>query len=752
MDDRDSSHDYDSDEHDPRHFDDRDGHMDNKDDIERQKKNMQRDLQRSEKELTREFKSLKRRASYVSKHLRKRSERINKFVEKVGSNEQFKNLQSSIKAAIARAEKLESIVETLNTNFKSDYSKLKSIISALSDNYEDINTAWNQLRRVQDPYWARRESVEMRVNAAEMLNQIWDFRMEKAKLIMEYKKAGVDVPDGLTKANSALEALFAIQSKVKKLDDQMKTEVEKLNSITDDEELMSALEDFRYVREDIQFERQDLMDEFQFFDWQELWSSVESGWEGLHTAEMHGNLQKEVEKLAMELKNVKEFVDYVSSLGVAELDEPVKRLSVLVEKGSKSLEEMKSSNGDNADELWDYMDEIGRIAKMDMKKIFMVLKKHPKHMKTLKHKFDRVDEYSEFGKEEIDFEEDWNYEQFEDKERENLDRLKDKIREEVKAEVMRQVGDNIIAELAPILGDAGAEKIVGRVMNRMDVFGDKGADLLGSYAAMRQKISEMDESSYDSSVKALIEEAKNVIPVASLEEDFVSIMEEIRKSDREGAKELISKLKSLLAKNEELSTKGDEAYQFADVRLNDDDWYFDHVIKLKNEGHVSGYKDENGELTGDFGPGNDVTLAEVLKMTYEGSKKGGDSGSSSYKSAKGHWAEKYLRRAENEGLDKYVNFDDINRPATREDVAIIVGEGFELVDKHSACESPFADYKGNYKCHLESAKEHGVFTGTGEGLFEGNRSINRAEVSKVINIAIEEASTDEFINELEVAQ
>lgn len=51
---------------------------------------------------------------------------------------------------------------------------------------------------------------------------------------------------------------------------------------------------------------------------------------------------------------------------------------------------------------------------------------------------------------------------------------------------------------------------------------------------------------------------------------------------------------------------------FSDV--NNDSWYAKYVLYAYEEGYVSGYRDEAGNLTGKFGPENTITRGEMAKI------------------------------------------------------------------------------------------------------------------------------------------
>ncbi len=112
--------------------------------------------------------------------------------------------------------------------------------------------------------------------------------------------------------------------------------------------------------------------------------------------------------------------------------------------------------------------------------------------------------------------------------------------------------------------------------------------------------------------------------------------------------------------------------KFSDVPP--DAWYAEYVNAAVDAGIVSGYRDSAGTLAGTFGPGNRVTVAEILKIALE---------SAGYDVSRGvgygHWAAKYFSIALGEHFsllqDPYLNPD---RPALRAEVASLIADAFHL--------------------------------------------------------------------------
>lgn len=168
-------------------------------------------------------------------------------------------------------------------------------------------------------------------------------------------------------------------------------------------------------------------------------------------------------------------------------------------------------------------------------------------------------------------------------------------------------------------------------------------------------------------------------------------------------------------------------------------WYFNAVTMVAARGIVSGYKDVNGNPTGLFGPGNPVTVAEILKMAYEAAgvitatcKKSVD-----LPQAAVHWARPYVACAEEGGMRVLHLQPDLNRGATRAEVVSIVHDAFRV--QVPAGSSPFTDTVNHlYEADIALAAANSVVSGDkgadgrSTGTFRPNDGVNRAEAAQII--------------------
>lgn len=171
------------------------------------------------------------------------------------------------------------------------------------------------------------------------------------------------------------------------------------------------------------------------------------------------------------------------------------------------------------------------------------------------------------------------------------------------------------------------------------------------------------------------------------------------------------------------------------------DWFNPYVASLAEWGIVSGYKNSEGMSTGEFRPGNAVTVAEVLKMAMEAAET--DLASCTniplHPQALDHWARPYVACAEAMGVRLFNPAlpADLNRPAKRAEVITVVLDVFG--DDVLPLFSSFVDTQGHaYEADIAYANLYGIVSGDKNpqgaetGVFRPNDQINRAETSKII--------------------
>lgn len=178
---------------------------------------------------------------------------------------------------------------------------------------------------------------------------------------------------------------------------------------------------------------------------------------------------------------------------------------------------------------------------------------------------------------------------------------------------------------------------------------------------------------------------------------------------------------------------------FRDV--SEDDWFNPYVSSLAEWNIVSGYKDLSGNPTGEFQPGNPVTMAEVLKMALGAAQIniGSCVKNPVNPHAQNHWAAQYVSCAEEIGvrlLEPSLE-TQIDRGARRAEVLSIIHDAFgmEVLPLYSN----YMDTAGHpLEADIAFATINGVVSGDADqygnpsGRFRPDDPINRAESAKVI--------------------
>ena len=195
-----------------------------------------------------------------------------------------------------------------------------------------------------------------------------------------------------------------------------------------------------------------------------------------------------------------------------------------------------------------------------------------------------------------------------------------------------------------------------------------------------------------------------------------------------------SDLSEILNQLQEISSDGSD---FLDV--SNDDWFKKYVSSVSRWGIASGYKDANGKSTGKFGPGDNVTIAQMLKMALRAAQVDETkcTGTARLAQAHNHWANSFVVCAEQKGMRILSSSPDLNRPALRGEVLSIVHDAFG-----DSVPPMLSTFKDTIDHPLESdiayAAALGVVSGDRDssgntvGTFRPNSPINRAEAAKIV--------------------
>ncbi|MFH1444094.1 MAG: S-layer homology domain-containing protein [Candidatus Peregrinibacteria bacterium] len=175
-------------------------------------------------------------------------------------------------------------------------------------------------------------------------------------------------------------------------------------------------------------------------------------------------------------------------------------------------------------------------------------------------------------------------------------------------------------------------------------------------------------------------------------------------------------------------------------------WYAPYVSYVIEEKIATGYADEAGKPTGEFGVEKPITYAEVLKMAMQASAQAFDLRGlppPRNDTAKGTWASAYVSKAEALNLIVFAPNLDVQKPATRGAVIQTILEvlGFPIPKTLASFDDVPSSHP--YSQAIGLAAYSGLVTGdtTADGTllnrFRPDDPINRAEVAKIIALAKE---------------
>ncbi len=188
-----------------------------------------------------------------------------------------------------------------------------------------------------------------------------------------------------------------------------------------------------------------------------------------------------------------------------------------------------------------------------------------------------------------------------------------------------------------------------------------------------------------------------------------------------------------------------------DVRLQDvqqSDWFSTYVFEAARRNILSGYRDAAGNLTGTFGPGNSVTVAELSKIAHRMSGLSEEAFKSSAPknpAGIGQWFSAFFASSENRAWIIYADGTiDPARPATRGEVVVTLMQAFDV---------PLKWQKGNvftdvpvshrYAAAIETAANDDIVAGRKDaagastGMFDPEAPITRAEIAKIITTILD---------------
>jgi hypothetical protein len=179
-----------------------------------------------------------------------------------------------------------------------------------------------------------------------------------------------------------------------------------------------------------------------------------------------------------------------------------------------------------------------------------------------------------------------------------------------------------------------------------------------------------------------------------------------------------------------------------------DAWFAPYVANVTKYGILSGYRNSAGQLTGHYGPSNNVTVAELAKAAHKiagisidaFAKAGPDN-----PKAQGTWFSSYFASAENRGWTIFnAATIDPARPATRGEVLITLLQALNIpVNWQTGTLFTDVTLRTPYAAAIETATNAKVVegrtdaSGASTNTFGPADPINRAEFAKILSNMID---------------
>ncbi len=189
-----------------------------------------------------------------------------------------------------------------------------------------------------------------------------------------------------------------------------------------------------------------------------------------------------------------------------------------------------------------------------------------------------------------------------------------------------------------------------------------------------------------------------------------------------------------------------ENVQLQDVLQSD--WFSTYVFEAARRNILSGYRDEAGNLTGTFGPGNSVTVAELSKIAHRMSGLSEEAFKTSAPknpAGAGQWFSAFFASSESRAWLIYADGTiDPARPATRGEVVVTLMQAFDVPLKWQKG-NVFTDVPVSHRfaAAIETAANDDVVAGRKDaagastGTFDPEAPITRAEIAKIITTILD---------------
>ncbi len=190
---------------------------------------------------------------------------------------------------------------------------------------------------------------------------------------------------------------------------------------------------------------------------------------------------------------------------------------------------------------------------------------------------------------------------------------------------------------------------------------------------------------------------------------------------------------------------GSQQVTLADVPRSE--WFAPYIRDIADRGLVSGYRDEAGNPTGRFGPGDNVTIEQMAKVVVSaiGVSPTDCATPTINVTASGSWSVPYFSCAEAKQWPVYQDGSvDAHRNATRAEVVVTLLHAFNtLPDTGSGIVFTDVTPTMQFGSYIAKAKMDGIVSGytniSGEptGAFGPNDPVTRAEFAKIVTLGLQ---------------
>lgn len=756
------------------------------DEIARTCKDMNKQLAQIEKDLGRRIeKDIAKRLSRDIKRDQKEIERTEKMIAK-GERKGFPQEEldrlredlEDLQARIAERSQVTQKANDLSAAFRRDLENTRTSIantcSQATLTWNDMDSGWKKLNKL-NYYWTFADVLDVQVNVGQNLGEFNDFRQELSRVRYMYTKAGADAPSALDDLEEGMATIEEEASNLIRFAEETGAQIRELANSGDD---WDTNESIRGLGDDLRYASQDFWDLIDDWHFSEPWQILDEARFAAECYEQTGYMKEELIGIRGDLENAEAFADAIAELNVASLAVDVEGAHKVIANGYALIENMEAELVDACniedfgpgsggpdfyrfDRFWPAMEQLGRVAQKYFTRLVDYILDNSDAYDSIVDDVgeETVQEMIDFAREQMHGGGDSRYEGdygviwedvYDIDDADVFGGLEKQLSGEIASMLQRGQFDGAeIEKLINVIVDRAVEQMTAAIMNSFAVLGDQlGNQLMQNNNLIAEQAIEI--SGLSGADEDLIEKAKTTVYVnSSTAEECASILGELKSATETGDNTGIftQRLQECVDRADQEAV-GSNGVEFKDCRLSDDDWFAQYCVASKQQGVVSGYKDAQGNLTGEVGPANNVTLAEVTKMAAETCGKGMSSGNPADSRANGQWFSGYVKTFENEGIGSLVKVDDWNKAATRK-------QAFGILAK--MCDVEPVDYQGVYPDlsgsdplagYMQALYDLGVVTGEGNGNLNPDGLIVRAAVMKIMSLSVDVTEEVQFHTQL----